>query len=334
MALRLVEVMLPPGESAEPAELVADLPAIAAWSTPAQGGQATARVLIASTHMEKLSDRLMQRYGLQEGFRLVVLPVEATMPAVAAPAPKRAGVGAGSLTRVLDRISREELHEDVARTAAATPVYVATVVLSTIVAAVGLIRSDTAVVIGAMVIAPLLGPNVALALGATLADGALWRRALRTILIGVTTALLLSVVIGALLDVDPTSPSIAARTRVGIADVVLALAAGAAGTLAFTTGVPTVVVGVMVAVALLPPLVVTGMMLGCGRADLALDAFVLALVNIICVNLATMATFWLQRVRPRTWWEARRARRATRLAVAAWLFLLLVFVGLILLRSL
>ena len=62
-------------------------------------------------------------------------------------------------------------------------------------------------------------------------------------------------------------PALAARTQVDPRDVVLALAAGAAGSLAFTTGIPTVVVGVMVAVALLPPLVVAGLLLGGGHGS-------------------------------------------------------------------
>jgi len=56
--------------------------------------------------------------------------------------------------------------------------------------------------------------------------------------------------------------------------------------------------------------------------------------NVTCVNLAAVATFLVQKVRPRTWWEAERAKRATILAVASWLVMLLVLVGLIVLRRL
>ena len=96
---------------------------------------------------------------------------------------------------------------------------------------------------------------------------------------------------------------------------------GAAGALAFTAGVPAVVVGVMVAVALLPPLAVAGMLAGAGEPG-AVGALTLCLTNVTCINLSAMATFYLQGVRPRTWWEAGRARRATVRAVVAWALLL------------
>lgn len=93
----------------------------------------------------------------------------------------------------------------------------------------------------------------------------------------------------------------------GLGDIALALAAGSAGALAFTTGVPAVVVGVMVAVALLPPLVVTGLLAGSGHFDRAVSAFILVTANVTCLNLAAVGTFLMQKVRPRTWWEAERA---------------------------
>jgi uncharacterized membrane protein len=87
--------------------------------------------------------------------------------------------------------------------------------LSSVVAAVGLLRNDLAVIIGAMVIAPLLGPNVALSLATTLGDTDLARQALRANLMGLTVALTLSVAVGWLLPVDPSLPAIFHRTQVG-----------------------------------------------------------------------------------------------------------------------
>lgn len=66
--------------------------------------------------------------------------------------------------------------------------------------------------------------------------------------------------------------------------------------------------------ALLPPLAVAGLLAGGGHGTEAADTFTLALTNMTCINLAVMTTFFLQKVRPTTWWEAEGARRATRLA--------------------
>jgi uncharacterized hydrophobic protein (TIGR00341 family) len=201
-------------------------------------------------------------------------------------------------------------------------VFFAMTILSALVAAVGLMRNDVAVIIGAMVIAPLLGPNVAMALATTLGDIHLLRRSLLTNAVGLTTAFLFAVLIGGVFQVDPKIPSVEARTELRWGDILLALAAGAAGTVAFTRGLSGAVIGVMVAVALMPPLVVCGLLLGAGYVQLALGALLLTSANVICVNLAGIVTFLLQGVRPRSWWEAERAKVATRTAMIIWVLLL------------
>jgi uncharacterized hydrophobic protein (TIGR00341 family) len=223
------------------------------------------------------------------------------------------------------------LYEDIRNGAQLTRVNLAMVALSTVVAAIGLYHNSVAVVIGAMVIAPLLGPNVALSLGITLGDLLLLRRGLMTALAGVAAALALSVLIGVLLDVDPTLSELAVRTRVSLGDIVLALASGCAGALAFTTGVSAALIGVMVAVALLPPLVTSGLLLGGGHSTLAMGAFSLFLVNLICVNLAGVTTFWVQGIKPTRWLEKDRAVKATRIAITLSVVLLVALVGIILL---
>jgi uncharacterized hydrophobic protein (TIGR00341 family) len=195
-----------------------------------------------------------------------------------------------------------------------------------VLAAVGLVRNDPVILVGAMVVAPLLGPNLALAFGTTLGDLPLVARSLRTSLLGVALALAFSVVIGALMGVDPSVEAIADRTRASVPDVAVALAAGSAGALTFTSGLPAALVGVMVAVALLPPLVNAGLLLGSGYVPGAFGALLLVLTNVVCLNLAGVVTFRIQRIRPRSWWEEDRARKATRLAF--W-FLALLLAGLI-----
>ena len=180
-----------------------------------------------------------------------------------------------------------------------------------------------------MVIAPLLGPNVALALGTTLSDGALIRKAFRTNLAGVGIATAVSITIGILLTIDPTVPMIESRTHLGYDDLVLALAAGSAGTFAFTSGASGAVIGVMVAVALLPPLATFGMLLGAGHFEPALGAALVTMANVICVNLAGVMTFLAQGVRPRIWWKKEQAARSAKEASIIWFVLLVVLVAIV-----
>jgi len=80
----------------------------------------------------------------------------------------------------------------------------------------------------------------------------------------------------------------------------------------------------MVAVALLPPLVTAGLRVAVGGGAGAGGALLLLMTNVICVNLAAVVTFLVRGVGPRTWWEADKARRATRKAVLLWGALLVV----------
>lgn len=81
-------------------------------------------------------------------------------------------------------------------------------------------------IIGAMVIAPVLGPNVALSFATTLGDISLSKKAIKTITIGVLAALVSSFLLGIIQNVDPEIPELVSRTEVSLGDVILALAAG------------------------------------------------------------------------------------------------------------
>ncbi len=324
MSLRLVEVVVPRSSIAGLTDEIAADGVVDVWSYDVDGERGMLRILVRADRTETLTDELTSRFAGVDGFRMMLLPVEATVPALAEEEPVEEEALPPWRQKGPLRISREELHQDLSEATRISFVYLVTVALSTLVAAVGLLSSSVAVVIGAMVIAPLLGPNVALSLSATLGDTDMAWDALKANGAGVTTALIISVLAGTFLSVDPTVPEIAGRTDVALGDIVLALAAGAAGTLAFTQGLSTAVIGVMVAVALLPPLVTAGLLLGAGETHLAYGAFLLMAVNVTCVNLAGVVTFLAQRVRPRTWWEAERASRAVKVAVASWIGMLIL----------
>jgi uncharacterized membrane protein len=81
-----------------------------------------------------------------------------------------------------------------------------------------------------------------------------------------------------------------------------------------------------VAVSLLPPLVTFGLLLGSGFLPEAIGALLLFLVNVICVNLSGVVTFLAQGIAPRSWWEAKMARRATKIAIILWVLILAVLI--------
>lgn len=328
MALRQIDCYLT--EDAElPPEMVEDAPWIDRRTELSADGTRVEHLLVEVEQTESVLDRLESALGPDERNRIVMLSVQATLPRQEEDEDDEDATEDGEEDDdgAVERISREELYQDLVDTAEASPVYMVLVVLSTVVAAGGLISGSTAVVIGAMVIAPLLGPSMALALASTLADGTLARKAGRAHVVGLVIAVGTAVLLGWLLQVDPQNPSIRARSVLTLGDVALALAAGVAGALSFTRGLSNALVGVMVAVALLPPLAAGGMLLGVGANAAAAGGLLLAATNFIAINLAGVLTFALQGIRPKNWWEAERARRSTRWALGLWTFLLLLLIG-------
>ena len=312
MALRLIELILPVGNEQHVNEILEGMDIEENWVLKVSEKRTMYRILLPSEETESLTDRLDQRFHNLDGYRIIVHSISASLPRPKEKEEKQdVDREAGEEPKRKGRIGREELYTETSGSTKLTKVYLVTVALSVVVASVGLVKDNIAVIIGAMVIAPLLGPNMALSLATTLADVKLARLSIRTLTIGILLASALSLTLGYLLNVDPGTPEIAARTEVGLGDVGLALASGIAGALFLTIGVSTALVGVMLAVALLPPLVTFGLLIGSGNYDLATDALLLFMTNLICVNLAGVLTFVAQGVWPRAWWEADRARRLT-----------------------
>lgn len=325
MALRLLETVVPEEVVGEVLGIIEEAGITNYWITCSCENRSVFKIIVAAEKSEKLLDVFEKKYGHLEDFHMVLLPLEASYPTSRdieekAAASDTAEIGQEEKQRL--RVSRQELYHEVFDSSKLTRTYMIMIVLSAIVAAIGLIKDNIAVIIGAMVIAPLLGPNVSLAFATTVGDGTLGKNALKTNLTGMLIAFGVSLVLGYVLIIDPTTGEIATRTAVSYADIILALASGIAASLSVTTGAPAVLIGVMVSVALMPPLVVFGLLLGSGNLLLASQALELVAVNMICINLAGVVTFLVQGVRPLNWWQASKAKKATRYAIMIWIVLL------------
>ena len=296
---------------------------IRAVMTAGDGTQLT-RLLVRDNKLQSALDRLQNTLGMQSGARITVLPVDVSLPRPEEQEGKKEDDATAA---------REALHEQAARGARLNWHYIVLVILSTLVAAIGMLENSVAVVVGAMVIAPLLGPNLAFALGTALGDGALMKESSLTLLAGIALAIVLSACLAQLWPWNPDSTELMMRTDVGLAAIALALASGAAAALSLTTGLSSVLVGVMVAVALLPPAAALGLMLGYGRFDLAIGAGLLLAINIVCVNLSCKIVFLLKRIHPRVWWHKEKASRGMRNAVLAWIVTLGVLIAAIYMRQ-
>lgn len=295
MALRLLEIVLPQAHQETKNRLLETFPCDGRWDIPLANDMVLTTVLLDAARVEPLMDELVRRYKSDKTFRVVLLPVEAAAPLPDAPNGK--SETPHELDLPSSRVSRDELYQDIWDASGVTPIFIASVVLSTVVASAGLRMDNAPAIIGAMVIAPLLGPNSGMALATVLADLKLAIRSMKGNLVGFTIAMGMAFALGAVWPLETLGDELTARSSAGVADMAIALAAGVAGSIAFTSPVSTSLVGVMVAVALLPP-------------------------TVACINLAGVATFVVQGIRPNVWYEAKRARTASRIAIALWVCVL------------
>ena len=278
-------------------------------------GRKVVRILVKPEQRQTILDALQGILSTSLSARVVVIPIEATLPREEEPDEKTKIISTTETTR-------EELYNSIGKNARLNRTYLLLIFLSTVVVAIGLLKDNVAVVIGAMVIAPLLGPNLAMALGTALGDTDLMWKAFKTGLAGMSLALGLSILIGIFWPLNVESRELLARTYVGLDSAVLAMASGAAAVISLTSGIPSILVGVMVAVALLPPAATMGLMLGAGQTDLAYGAAFLLAVNIVAINLSAKLGFLIQGIKPRTWLEKKKAKQSMQSYIIIWVLTL------------
>jgi uncharacterized hydrophobic protein (TIGR00271 family) len=166
--------------------------------------------------------------------------------------------------------------------------------LATIIACYGLLVDSTAGIIGAMVVALLLGPIEGVGLALVDSDMLLLRRSLLAGVVGVAIVMVTAFVIGFLHRDIPLGQEILSRTQPGSADLAIALAGGIAATVAtISRGVNLSLVGVAIATALVPPLSTCAMLLARGEPHLARGAFLLAFTNMVAIQFASSVVFWV-----------------------------------------
>ncbi len=305
-----------------------------------EDGRIAARLLVSQENRQKVLDALQTILHNADNYHVLIIPLDTALPK-----PVEAEVKALTEEQQEEEkkkekerkkaalmSTREEILAQVEKDALLDNNFILLVILSAIVAAIGLLENNLAVIVGAMVIAPLLGPNIAFALGASLGETKLVFESLKAIFAGITTAILVSIGIGLLWPGDFTSMELLSRTDVAYSGTAIALASGAAASLSLVSGTSNVLVGVMVAVALMPPAVTIGLMLSISEYNNALGAALLLAVNIVCINLSSKLVFLFRGIKPRTWLEAHKAKQSRLLYIGAWLIMLALLFLMIYLR--
>ena len=206
----------------------------------------------------------------------------------------------------INRASTEEFRElflVLRDNAKATESFVVLMLLSTVLAALGLFADSGPVIIGAMILAPLMAPIVALSMGVLrTSEKELLRNSLRSLAIGIGLALACTIVLTLLTPLRTINGEIGARLNPTILDMGVAMVSGAAGAYAHARAeIAKSLAGVAIAVALVPPLAVAGIGIGWGEPAVFLGAGLLFLTNLAGMTLAAAGVFLIMGYSPFTY---------------------------------
>lgn len=185
------------------------------------------------------------------------------------------------------------------------------------IASLGLNVNSTAVIIGAMLISPLMGPIIGMGLAVGTNDLELLKRAAQNYLAATLIGIITACIYFLLSPYEGTQSELLARTSPTLYDVLIAFIGGAAGILALCIrDKGNVLPGVAIATALMPPLCTAGYGLATGNLAFFMGAFFLYFINTVFIALATFIGVKLMRFRPKTFLDAHRAVMVKRSIVA------------------
>ncbi len=171
--------------------------------------------------------------------------------------------------------------------------FLALIALSTAIASLGLLQDSAAVVIGAMLVAPLMTPLLGAGLALVQGNLPLMRTAAQAIVLGFLTALAIGDVLGSLVPIPSLSSELAARGQPTLLDLGVAFLSGVAA--AYCVGRPNLsaaLPGVAIAAALVPPIATIGISLALGDTDIARGSAILFGTNVVAVIMGAATSFF------------------------------------------
>ncbi|MCK8824411.1 TIGR00341 family protein [Fuchsiella alkaliacetigena] len=181
-------------------------------------------------------------------------------------------------------------------------------VMAAIIASLGLILDNTAVIVGSMIIAPVFGPIVAMATGIVLGDFKLIAKGA----VAETVVLLIGVLIGLVMGwvVPNVAVNSALKVRMfpTVADLFVGLAAGGAGAYSLISGVKAQLVGVVIAAALIPVMATIGIGFALSNFTMVKGAVLLLLGNYLALMLAIVTIFYFKGLKPQIWYKFKAQR--------------------------
>lgn len=313
--MRLVQVLIPDGDRTDVLAILDDerIDYTVSEETGRGDFEAVVSFPIPDAGVEPVLEKLYT-VGIKEHSYTIVLPTETVVSERIETLENRYQG---------HRIARDELIARTEELAPATSTFFIFLIVSTLIATTGLLLDSAATIIGAMVIAPLMGPAISASVGAVLADSDMTSRGVTLQVTGLLTVVLTAACLGVLLNetvllppVDiRTIPQVLERTSPNFLSLFLALGSGVAGAVSIIRGAGSALVGVAIAVALIPPAATSGLGLAWGYPGVVLTAGVLVLVNLLAINLSALILLWIAGYRPEKREHAGRAWQGVRVRI-------------------
>ncbi len=214
---------------------------------------------------------------------------------------------------VHDKSQEDQIVDDIRNSVEFRGMNLWVLIFAIFIASIGLNMNSTAVVIGAMLISPLMGPIIGLGVGIGINDFDLIKKALRNLAIATVISLIASTIYFAITPLSDARSELLARTTPTIWDVFIAFFGGLAGIIAYTNKQKgNVIPGVAIATALMPPLCTAGYGIATGNLSYFLGAFYLYFINSIFIAIATYLMVRYQRFSPCNFVDAKTERRVRR----------------------
>ena len=314
--VRLVQITIPAGKRQTVTDTLDDEEVDYALTDETSGREyaAVAYVPLPTNAVEPVLDTL-RTAGIDESTYTIVLDAETIVSEDFDELEERYTEAKSN-----ERIAREELETSAEDLLMPMRPYLIMTIVSAVIATAGLLLDSPAVVVGSMVIAPLIGPAMAASVGTVIVDHELFAEGVKFQVIGVVVSVLAAAVFAWVTKTvqlippftDVTAiPEVQKRLAPDFLSLVVALGAGVAGALSLTAGVSSAIVGVMIAVALIPPAATVGIGIAWGLPFVSLGSGVLVLVNLLSINLAALVVLRYSGYRPTDWFQLDEARGAT-----------------------
>lgn len=209
------------------------------------------------------------------------------------------------------------LNRNLWRTANPSLTFYTLLALSVIIATLGLLANSSATIIGAMIVAPLMGPILGVAFSIVLANRRLLYRSTLSLISGTILSIALAILVARIVGIETLTPEIQARVRPTLIDLGVALVAGTAGAYAKSRrDVADALPGVAIAVALVPPLGVVGIGIAVNSQPVATGALLLFMTNLVGIIFSGALVFLMFR-----YGSIARAQKGLAISVAALILL-------------